>query len=348
LSEYENLHIPNGKVKYNLESVVEDILLLKEAFETHSLPFSANETYEENPQNHHIGNETAVVEIQFKGWFQMRMATDPDYSHNRRGVHGNVFATAGEPDLDKDIRFKNPLSPRRFSPPVGVKVYKANRYEDWGSIEFKEMPQLVGSTIDLLQKPNMVCNNYLVATDVFPIDPFHIEITTPEGAIISREVFWSGRFKEMTPQQRIGTHREITYLNQDDTLLRKNLELVGQRSAKNFYEDRMALLMEARQKATTDEEISHFDFRIKDLNLTWYVNPQGGTDIRYRRLQWGTYWKHTISGNMTISETKAKLPFVPIVGDRDHNRWIVGYYMGFYDSDAQVGFVDGSLVIPVQ
>jgi len=157
----------------------------------------------------------------------------------------------------------------------------------------------------------------------------------------------SGNFTDMTPQQRIGTSREMYYLNQDDYLLRKNLQLVGQTNALKFFQDRMTLLIKARNEATTDEDISHFQFRIDDLNMMWEVNPQGGTDIRYRRLQWGTFWKHTVSGSMKVSDPFKRLP-VFSNGGRDKDRWIVEYYMGFYDTDSQSAFVDGSLIIPLQ
>ena len=37
--------------------------------------------------------------LKFTGWFQCRLATDPDPTDEPRGVSGYVRAVAGEPDL---------------------------------------------------------------------------------------------------------------------------------------------------------------------------------------------------------------------------------------------------------
>jgi len=58
----------------------------------------------------------------FKGVFQCRLATDSDPSLETRGINGWTFAYDDEPDLDRVIKFNNPLSPRSFVPNVGVIV----------------------------------------------------------------------------------------------------------------------------------------------------------------------------------------------------------------------------------
>ena len=42
-----------------------------------------------------------MLVIEFNGWFQCRLATDPDPYDEPRGVSGYVHAYAGEPDLDR-------------------------------------------------------------------------------------------------------------------------------------------------------------------------------------------------------------------------------------------------------
>lgn len=67
-----------------------------------------------------------VLGFHFSGIFQLRLATDPDPSHDPRGHSGWTFAYAEEPDLDRVIRFNHPVSPRPFTPPVGVRVTDAH------------------------------------------------------------------------------------------------------------------------------------------------------------------------------------------------------------------------------
>ena len=47
-----------------------------------------------------------TLEVHFQGWFQIRLATDPDTTDEPRGVSGYTFALPGEPDLDRILRFQ--------------------------------------------------------------------------------------------------------------------------------------------------------------------------------------------------------------------------------------------------
>ena len=61
----------------------------------------------------------STLTLNFEGWFQMRMATDPDPTDEKRGVSGYTFALAGEPDLDAKVHMQ-PDEPgvwqRKFGP----------------------------------------------------------------------------------------------------------------------------------------------------------------------------------------------------------------------------------------
>lgn len=47
-----------------------------------------------------------TLEVRFEGWFQIRLATDPDTTDEPRGVSGYTFALPGEPNLDRTLRFQ--------------------------------------------------------------------------------------------------------------------------------------------------------------------------------------------------------------------------------------------------
>jgi hypothetical protein len=47
-----------------------------------------------------------ALHVGFSGWFQCRLATDPDPFDEPRGVTGWTFAMPGEPDLDRVVRFQ--------------------------------------------------------------------------------------------------------------------------------------------------------------------------------------------------------------------------------------------------
>ena len=62
--------------------------------------------------------------IKFEGWFQCRLATDPNPTDEPRGVSGYMKALPGEPDFDRIIRFHSPLVERAYIPKIGVTVTK--------------------------------------------------------------------------------------------------------------------------------------------------------------------------------------------------------------------------------
>ena len=53
--------------------------------------------------------------LNFEGYFQMRMATDPDPPDEPRGLSGYTFALAGEPDLDNLLHLQPDEADREAS-----------------------------------------------------------------------------------------------------------------------------------------------------------------------------------------------------------------------------------------
>jgi hypothetical protein len=98
---------------------------------------------------HSIANGTIgfssvhVIIIRFDGIFQCRLATDSDISTETRGNIGWTFAYEDEPDLDRIIRFNDPLAPRTYSDQVGVTVSRV-------TLDGKNMDDsLIGNMVDL-------------------------------------------------------------------------------------------------------------------------------------------------------------------------------------------------------
>jgi hypothetical protein len=80
----------------------------------------------ENTQPRNLGFGTLhMLGFRFAGVFQLRLATDTDPSDEPRGQGGWTYAYGDEPDLDRIIRFNNPVAPRSFAPDVGVNVTDA-------------------------------------------------------------------------------------------------------------------------------------------------------------------------------------------------------------------------------
>jgi hypothetical protein len=115
-----------------------------------------------------------TVIFYFGGWFQCRLATDPDPSDEPRGVSGYVHAVAGEPDLDRILRLQPAGTVRRqFCPEIGVTVHSV--VVDGATVA--DHP-LVGAEVDLLDNPVFEGRNGIVADTGFePIVPFHLQVS---------------------------------------------------------------------------------------------------------------------------------------------------------------------------
>ena len=113
-----------------------------------------------------------MLTIGFSGWFQCRLATDPDPYDEPRGVSGYVHAYAGEPDLDRIVHLQKPAFVRRLSPDIGVRVNAA-------AVDGVPIPgaALLGAEVELLGSPKFEGRNGVVAEDGFePLFPFDLQI----------------------------------------------------------------------------------------------------------------------------------------------------------------------------
>lgn len=133
-----------------------------------------------------------TLAIRCEGWCQVRLATNPDPSDEPRGVSGYTFAFPGEPDLDRVIRFQDPVHPRSHGPDIGVTVRSVAR-------DGRELPghPLVGGPVNLLNRrgepparprdadgPRFEERDTVIAPAGYePMDPVHFHIRSPDGRI---------------------------------------------------------------------------------------------------------------------------------------------------------------------
>src|SRR5580704_2032042 len=118
-----------------------------------------------------------MLELYFEGWFQCRLARDPDPSDEKRGISGASFATVYEPDLDRIIRLNDAVASRALYlpeghqvPPVGVSVESV--YIDGQKIGNHP---LLGARVDLLDDAVFQSLNGVFSSPGGEIiDPFHL------------------------------------------------------------------------------------------------------------------------------------------------------------------------------
>lgn len=133
-----------------------------------------------------------MLELHFEGWFQCRLARDPDPSDEKRGISGASFATVYEPDLDRIIRLNDPVASRdRFLgsdnqvPQVGVSVKAV-----YISGQKSDVHPLLGARVDFLDNPAFQgLNGVLQSTGCEPIDPFHIRVSG-NNIVLKKKDLW--------------------------------------------------------------------------------------------------------------------------------------------------------------
>lgn len=168
--------LPGNK---RLAIVQENLQLLVRVLERSTSTISTQTLH--NHQLAHSATKTGIT-IHFEGWFQYRLATDPDPADEPRGASGWTFALGNEPDLDHILRLQDAVAPRIWG----------GEYHDVGvvvrSVEVQGQTDahhsLVGARVDLLDQPMFVGRNGIVSdTGAEFIAPFRLSIQTPSITI---------------------------------------------------------------------------------------------------------------------------------------------------------------------
>ncbi len=141
-----------------------------------------------------------MLELYFEGWFQCRLARDPDPSDEKRGISGAAFATVYEPDLDRIIRLNDPVASRATYMPEGHEVPRVGvsvKYVYVGGRRDDTHP-LLGARVDLLDGPMFVSlNGVFSMPGQEVIDPFHLSISG-QNLRLSRTDLWNPQEPNLT------------------------------------------------------------------------------------------------------------------------------------------------------
>jgi hypothetical protein len=262
-----------------------------------------------------------MIDLVFQGWFQCRLATDPDPYDEPRGVSGYVHAYAGEPDLDRVLRMQEPPFTRAHGPAVGVDVI-----EVWRDGRQEAGHPLEGASVDLLDGPVFEGRNGVVADDgLEPIWPFALQVTQGPFALTRRVVPadpehpFAGLFAggvEAAPEEI----REVTGIG--------DLAAVWTARVSRLDQD-LTTAVEPQRTAVQER----LEFLERNL-----AAPGGGASRFFgARLRYG----YELTSAPQVEDPDTWLP--PLDGDRP---WRVEFWMGGWDADVLCGFCRGQLRLP--
>lgn len=278
-----------------------------------------------------------MLSLQFEGWVQIRLATDPDPCDEPRGISGWTFALAGEPDLDRVLRLQNPVAPRSHGPQVGVSVRSV-------TLDGTVAPNhpLVGATVDLLDNPKFEGRNGLIAEDALElIDPFNIRIAQRRFAFSRRDVLAVDSNGTEVPifladRAQIQRRQPITQGFDPEVA-----EAAGFQDPDSFFQKRRAMIVQDIERA----KHTHDEIAIVALTkrLTEMDTEDTPTTARRVLTSFRMVFKFDINGPTSFSGDQRKL----LGGTMETTSpWPISFWIGGWDCDALCAYMRGSLAVP--
>lgn len=291
----------------------------------------------------------AVITLNFEGYIQCRLATDPDPTDERRGVSGYTFALPGEPDLDWTI-YTQPgpgVVPRiGVDREVGVRVTGGF----CGSQAIAKGHPLYGATVNLEERPRFEERNYIVITQQFGvIAPFKLRVKG-KGIELFRQVdYYPGKPLDFplleTPQSILMPYTLQGFTSGNPACA----ALLGPSQDPSVYRQlRLQRLLEiaATARLTPDGKAA-LDKRIAELRIdnpqdrrtfqlvnsasyTYALNGPASVAVGRGAAQW-------LNGSWTRKQWSYHKPDRPLVN------WPCNFWIGSWDADSLTAYMSGTL-----
>ena len=267
------------------------------------------------------------LEVGFGGWFQCRLATDPDPADEPRGVSGWTFAVGDEPDLDRIIRFQDPPVHRSHGPDVSVAI-------DTIAVEGRNVTDhpLIGGRVDLLGEPRFEGRNGLIAEDgEEPIAPFMLELTGDGVSLRRHDPLdpQDSAIEEVDPG--VLRRRLAGGVEGDPASAREVLQAIGVEDPQEHRRVREQRLRTEMAATGDPDKRAGLEKRLRSLRGLIPVR------VSYR------FAIGELGGVGEVLDPRGSLADADVVAP-----WSIQFWMGGWDADALCGFVRGAVRIPLQ
>jgi hypothetical protein len=276
-----------------------------------------------------------MLKLYFEGFFQCRLATDPDPSDDPQGISGPTFAAAGEQDLDRIIRLQNAVSLRLPFVQIGVSVTRV-------TVQDAPIPNhpLLGANVELLDGAKFEGRNFIIAgTGREPIDPFHLRISG-NGITLQRKDLWDPMNPALTLLQvtpEVMDRRQPTF----DLMDAETQEAAGVTSPVEYRQARLQYLQSILPSTTDPLQRAALTRRIQELERDnqGYV---GITSFAQIVLTVKETFRFDLNGPVVVVDPERTLGPVATKA-----YWPLEFWMGGYDCDTMCGYMRGKLSVPV-
>jgi hypothetical protein len=309
-----------------------------------------------------------LLEIQFEGYFMCRLATDPDPTNEERGVSGYTMALMHEDPLDQVIRTQ--IEDKKFlkrnlrEPAQRMKIRIG---VDVNDVLFDGKP-LYGPTRDALlgakvylegkdepfQGPIFDSRNNIVGSDdnmAFVVNPFELAIRSRKRTGLAFEA--KDWLDPSHPKRKI-------WQIEDPTTYARRLPSFAQGSTaaqaairvfdwNAYFADRVKFLrqriaeLEKEKKGKGKAEVEALETRIQAMQSRIFMIDFWG-DRFHTKLGFQVTYSFNVNGPQKVHDPKNLLRGKVAEGQP----WPVTFWMGSWDGDLLVGWMQGSLSVPFQ
>lgn len=261
-----------------------------------------------------------MLAIRFEGFFQCRLATDTDDWHERRGRDGWTFAFGSEPDLDRVIRFNDPIALRTHAPPVEVRVKEV-------AVDVNPIPNhpLLGARMDLINDPVFEGREGNIADPGDePISPMVVRMSKGKFSVER-----GSAYDVMDPKSR------KPYLGQGISAIPdpnvRGVRLANHQEAVAYRASRKKVLETDRLGQITPDQKVILDNRIDKLRT------QNGGAVTASVFSAVNY-AHPLKDGARLQDPDHIFAGIDLAAP-----WHMVYWMGAWDADTLTGFVRGEL-----
>lgn len=298
----------------------------------------------------------AELTVEFRGWYQCRMSTDPDPTWERRGVSGYTLAYGNENDFDTIIRLqRDEIADVDYRPAepgvaeVGVKV-TASR------VSGAEFPLLAGARLRLDGDPTYALWNQVLGDGVQRlapiIDPFRLHVEGEGGTLLSRGDPLPGN----EPLWRLGADpaeyadRVPAYVRRsDEVILALGLapEDLSENHRSPWFERRRLWLDQAIDDSPAGSlEQGGFEHRAAVIDA---YSAKATNFFLDNRLGLQAVWDHPVRGDDAHVSSNVANALAELGHRVDVARpWHVRYWHGGWDGDLMRGLMKGRLAVPLR
>jgi hypothetical protein len=286
-----------------------------------------------------------TLRLEFEGWFQCRLATNPDHPDDPWGCEGYTFALPDEGRLDKIIRLQ-PHRPRLPGPSLGVTVKKVflNDVAD-------PKHDLIGAKVDLLGDPIFAGRNDLIVPEEYAfVHPLCLEIkgngihiTASDKLIAGSNLSDDDQLRQAGPVE-LTRRRATAILHPLEVLRTAGLASIDAKDPNAvvdaFRARRRGELHAVMAGGGPAGDAAERRLRKAGLTISGECVDQDDYDPRFKALMMVAFQcEHELIG-------KKEVVSGPIDADVD-GTWKIRLWFGAWDADALAGYATGSLTLPI-